>query len=119
MSTIIFKMWQHVHSRYSLTANAQLLVLAGLIIATSSIQPIYYFDLLSTTLKHFPITLQTSESVERLGQQLEETVSALTTARDEARIKTDQLRRAQLDMEQLNDALGYEKDLNTSLHDQV
>ncbi|XP_050711446.1 centrosome-associated protein CEP250-like isoform X7 [Eriocheir sinensis] len=62
---------------------------------------------------------ETSESVERLGRQLEETVAALTTTRDEARIKTEQLRRAQLDIEQLNDALGYEKDLNTSLHDQV
>lgn len=74
---------------------------------------------MSTALKDFSIILQTSESVERLGRQLEETVAALTTARDEARIKTEQLRRAQLDMEQLNDALGYEKDLNTSLHDQV
>ncbi|KAK8406453.1 hypothetical protein O3P69_007250 [Scylla paramamosain] len=62
---------------------------------------------------------ETSESVERLGRQLEETVAALTTAREETRIKTEQLRRAQLDMEQLNDALGYEKDLNVSLHDQV
>ncbi|XP_045128826.1 paramyosin-like isoform X6 [Portunus trituberculatus] len=62
---------------------------------------------------------ETSESVERLGRQLEETVAALTTAREETRVKTEQLRRAQLDMEQLNDALGYEKDLNVSLHDQV
>lgn len=62
---------------------------------------------------------QTSESVERLGRQLEETVAALTTTREEARVKTEQMRRAQLDVEQLNDALGYEKDLNASLHDQV
>ena len=63
--------------------------------------------------------LQSSESVERLGRQLEETVAALTTAREEARAKTEQLRRAKLDVEQLNDALGYEKDLSISLHDQV
>lgn len=71
------------------------------------------------TLTHSLIVLQPSESVERLGRQLEETVAALTTARDEVRIKTEQIRRAKLDIEQLNDALGYEKDLNTSLHDQV
>ncbi|KAG7177656.1 hypothetical protein Hamer_G008307 [Homarus americanus] len=62
---------------------------------------------------------ETSESVERLGQQLEEAVAALTAAREEARNKGELLRRAQQDVDQLSDALGYEKDLNTTLHDQV
>nr|XP_045625872.1 centriolin-like isoform X6 [Procambarus clarkii] len=62
---------------------------------------------------------ETSESVERLGEQLEEAVAALTEAREEARRKGEQLRRARQDADQLSDALGYEKDLNTTLHDQV
>ncbi|XP_071539635.1 uncharacterized protein [Panulirus ornatus] len=63
--------------------------------------------------------LETSESVERLGEQLEEAVAALTAAREEARIKGEQFRRAQQDTKQLSDALGYEKELNTTLHNQV
>ena len=57
--------------------------------------------------------------MERLGRQLEETVAALTKAREEAYSKAEQLRQAKQDLSQLSDALAYEKELSTNLHDQV
>ncbi|XP_066977638.1 uncharacterized protein [Macrobrachium rosenbergii] len=62
---------------------------------------------------------ETSESVERLGRQLEDTVAALTKAREEAHSKAEQLRQVKQDVSQLSDALAYEKELNTNLHDQM
>ncbi|XP_064112135.1 uncharacterized protein LOC135219359 isoform X15 [Macrobrachium nipponense] len=62
---------------------------------------------------------ETSESVERLGRQLEDTVAALTKAREEAHSKAEQLRQVKQDVTQLSDALAYEKELNTNLHDQM
>ncbi|XP_068217019.1 putative leucine-rich repeat-containing protein DDB_G0290503 isoform X3 [Palaemon carinicauda] len=62
---------------------------------------------------------ETSESVERLGHQLEDAVAALTKAREEALSKTEQLRQVKQDVNQLSDALAYEKELNTNLHEQM
>ncbi|XP_063584864.1 early endosome antigen 1-like isoform X2 [Penaeus indicus] len=62
---------------------------------------------------------ETSGSVERLGRQLEDTVAALTSARQEAAARAEQVRRSRQEVEQLNETLSYEKQLNASLHDQV
>ncbi|XP_069999397.1 early endosome antigen 1 [Penaeus vannamei] len=62
---------------------------------------------------------ETSGSVERLGRQLEDTVAALTSARQEAAARAEQVRRSRQEVEQLNETLTYEKQLNASLHDQV
>ncbi|XP_042869345.1 early endosome antigen 1-like isoform X5 [Penaeus japonicus] len=62
---------------------------------------------------------ETSGSVERLGRQLEDTVAALTSARQEAAARAEQVRRSRQEVEQLTETLTYEKQLNASLHDQV
>ncbi|XP_037778344.1 adventurous-gliding motility protein Z-like isoform X7 [Penaeus monodon] len=62
---------------------------------------------------------ETSGSVERLGRQLEDAVAALTSARQEAAARAEQVRRSRQEVEQLNETLSYEKQLNASLHDQV
>ncbi|XP_047497529.1 adventurous-gliding motility protein Z-like isoform X8 [Penaeus chinensis] len=62
---------------------------------------------------------ETSGSVERLGRQLEDTVAALTSARQEAAARAEQVRRSRQEVEQLSETLSYEKQLNASLHDQV
>ncbi|KAK3893961.1 hypothetical protein Pcinc_002256 [Petrolisthes cinctipes] len=63
--------------------------------------------------------LQTSESVECLGQQLEVAVAALSAVQEEARSKAEQAHRARQDAEHLSAALTYEKELNATLHNQV
>ncbi|CAL4067630.1 unnamed protein product, partial [Meganyctiphanes norvegica] len=60
-----------------------------------------------------------SESIEQLHGELEETVFALSESRDEARVHREEIYSLRRKIEQLNDSLTYEKDISSTLQEQL